>query len=536
MSVHLQLFHNKGFVWYQRDGWHVKGYLFGPNNEYLHGDSLMDYLQQTGAQDVWLPNSNGHFVIIKESPDGIWAAVDKLRAFPLFYHQTKTGLVVSDDAAWLQKASNLDSMDALAAEELRTLNSVTGNHTLFKGLNQLQAGQWLGYTDTALSVTTYYQHLHQYQLKLSGASQYVQALEKESFAVFERLINSLEGRPAVIPLSGGHDSRFIAAMLKQLNYPNVICYTYGRKDSPEVAISKQVAKQLGYPWHFVEYTAELQETLMGEKGEAYRTYGAQYNSIPHEQDWFAVGTLLATGVIPKEGVIIPGYCGDFPAGSYLPKEATWVTTDTSIDGLVDYIYLSHFSRTGNPKLKTGMLGLLRKELAGYTVTNRDEFVSVYEHWLTVNRLSRFIVNAVRVYEYYGLQWRMPLWDNGYVNLWYNIPNQYRKDRVLYKQFLNSYLFGPMGIEQNMNKVDGLFESDNLLTKIKAMTPKPIRQGLKKLLIPENQIDANRQQWLAGRIYQGIEDKTAVVDPRALNHVHACWYLERTRQLTQKTQP
>jgi asparagine synthase (glutamine-hydrolysing) len=535
MSVHLQLIHNQGFTWHQRDGWHVKGYLFGDNNQYLQGDTLIEYVQKAGEPERWLGGINGHFIIIKETDNGVWAAVDKLRAFPLFYHQTKAGLVISDDAVWLQKASDLNNLNALASEQLRTLNSVTGNNTLFNGLNQLQAGQRLNFEGKALSVITYYQHVHQYNLKLNGTNDYVAALVQESNAVFERLINSLEGRPAIIPLSGGHDSRFIAAMLKKLKYPKVICYTYGRKDSPEVAVSKQVAQQLGFPWHFVEYTAELQETLMHEKGKAYRTYGAQYNSIAHEQDWFAVGSLLASGAIPKDGVVIPGYCGDFPAGSYLPKEITWASITTSISGLVDYIYQTHFTRTGSPKFKSAMLQLLGKELEGYTVTNRDEFVSVYEHWLTVNRLSRFIVNAVRVYEYYGLQWRMPLWDDGYVNLWYNIPNQYRKDRTLYKQFLNAYLFEPFGIEQNMNKVDGLFETDNLLTKIKAITPKPIRQGLKKLLIPENQIDANRQQWLSGRIYQEIEDKSVVVDPRALNHVHACWYLETIKHLTQTTE-
>lgn len=525
MNVHLQLTHNRGFAWHQRDGWHVKGFLFGPNDEYLQGDALIDYLESKGVPTNWLPNSNGHFTIIYQTPDTFWVAVDKLRAFPLFYHQTATGLIVSDDAPWLQQASGLYEWDELAAESVRTINSVTANSTLFKGLNQMQAGQWMEYDGSKLSTHTYYQHLHPYVLRLGGQDAYIKPVAEEAEKVFERLVNSLKGRAAIIPLSGGHDSRFIAAMLKKLNYPNVICYTYGRKDSPEVAISKHVAEQLGFPWYFVEYTPEVLEAFMGANGDDYRLYGAQLSAIAHEQDWFAVAALLQNGLIPKDGVVIPGYCGDFPAGSYLPKDSVWQAIAPDMKGLVEYIYQNHFARWGDERFASQVKHMLQEQLVEYTITNRDEFESVYEHWLTINRLSRFIVNAVRVYEYYGLQWRMPLWDDGWVNLWYNIPNEYRRDRALYKQYLDAQLFQPLGIQQNMAKVDSLFESEGLLTKIKALTPKPIRQGLKKLLIPTNQQDANRLQWLAGRIYQEIQDKSVVKDPTAMNHVHACWYLE-----------
>ncbi len=531
MNIHLQLIHNQGFEWYQRNGWYVKGYLFGPNNEYLHGGALIDYVEQAGEPSNWLPNSNGHFIIIHQTENYLWAAVDKLQAFPLFYHQTKTGLIVSDDALWLQQAAGLNEWDKIAAESIKTINCVTANGTLFNGLSQMQAGQYLEFDGTELTLDTYYQHLHHYKEQLNNSDGYLSVLAKEAEAVFQRLINSLEGRTAVIPLSGGHDSRFIAAMLKKLNYPKVVCYTYGRKDSPEVAISKHVAEQLGFPWHFVEYTPELLETFMGARGDDYRTFGAQLSGIAHEQDWFAVASLLASGAIAKDGVVIPGYCGDFPAGSYLPKESVWQTIEPNLDGLKTYIYQTQFARWGDAAFKAQIEQLLSLQLQSYAVTNRDEFVSVYEHWLTINRLSRFIVNAVRVYEYYDLQWRMPLWDDGWANLWYNIPNQYRKDRQLYKQYLDTELFEPLGIQQNMAKVDGFFESEGVLTKIKALTPKPIRQGLKKLLIPANQQDANRLQWLAGRIYQQIMDKSVVKDPMAMNHVHACWYLETLKEQT-----
>jgi len=71
--------------------------------------------------------------------------------------------------------------------------------------------------------------------------------------VFSRLIESVQGRTIVIPLSGGYDSRSSAAILKKLGYGNVICFTYGRPESFEVQTSEKVAKDLGYKWCFINY-------------------------------------------------------------------------------------------------------------------------------------------------------------------------------------------------------------------------------------------------------------------------------------------
>ena len=69
---------------------------------------------------------------------------------------------------------------------------------------------------------------------------------------FSRLISWLDGRQAVIPLSGGYDSRLIALMLKELGYNNVLCFTYNTGGAKwEVDISRRVAKNLGFCWHYV---------------------------------------------------------------------------------------------------------------------------------------------------------------------------------------------------------------------------------------------------------------------------------------------
>ena len=78
-------------------------------------------------------------------------------------------------------------------------------------------------------------------------------------------------------------------------------------------------------------------------------------------------------------------------------------------------------------------------------SNVDGLCSALEEWLTRNRWSKFIVNAVRVYEHFDNEWRLPLWDKELIEWWYRIPLRLRVNSVLYHRFLFERLFDPMNV-------------------------------------------------------------------------------------------
>ena len=83
---------------------------------------------------------------------------------------------------------------------------------------------------------------------------------------------------------------------------------------------------------------------------------------------------------------------------------------------------------------------------GKSHLTEEEFVSAVDEWVTRHRLARFIINAVRVYEHFGLQWRMPLWDNELVEFWYRIPAEARRRNVLYNEYLLQSVFAPYRVD------------------------------------------------------------------------------------------
>mgnify|MGYP004008823175 FL=1 len=49
--------------------------------------------------------------------------------------------------------------------------------------------------------------------------------------------------------------------------------------------------------------------------------------------------------------------------------------------------------------------------------------------------SKYVISAQRVYEYYGYEWRLPLWDIGYLEFWSKVPVNLKYKQKLYKDML-----------------------------------------------------------------------------------------------------
>ena len=115
------------------------------------------------------------------------------------------------------------------------------------GIKSVVAGSYvvINTEDGSFSSYDYFSHIYK---KVGRTKEEIFKLSQERLeAGFQRMLGSLKkNQPLLIPLSGGYDSRLIACLCKKSGLENVTCFTYGREDSFEVAISKKVASALGY--------------------------------------------------------------------------------------------------------------------------------------------------------------------------------------------------------------------------------------------------------------------------------------------------
>ncbi|MEM7369385.1 MAG: asparagine synthase C-terminal domain-containing protein [Bacteroidota bacterium] len=492
--THLHLHTSYGFSWHNdvSERLFVQGYCFDEQGYYYEGAELLEYFSGIGSAEGFvrrITEANGCFAVIWKAEDATFAAVDRLRSLPIVWKKASDGIHISGDVSQLGDSHTLDTAQAVVFP-YSCLS--LGAATLFREVHQLQAGEWLHIQGRTTTVRTYFACTNEFDPSSPSEEEIRRQFRLTAEAVWTRLIQASRQRTFVIPLSGGYDSRLIAAMFRQLECERVICFTYGRKSSNEVAISRQVAEKLGYPWHFVEYTESLLKTYLEEDGLAYRDFASNGISVAHEQDFFAIRQLLLEGKIPVDAIVLPGFGGDVLAGSWFPDKvpASW-----SRDRFIRYLITNRkfFSGTRKPRLdKKAIYQMISKEIPVEAIPDLPTAYSLLQYWGMRNRMSKFLVNAVRVYDFWGLHWKLPFFDHEWIDYWRGIPDVYKLNKRLYLSEASQWLFQPMGIDFHMD-----VPRPSVFRKFaKQLLPAVIVDELKARWVDRVPVDVNNQDTLS----------------------------------------
>ena len=421
--------------WYSSEDISVIGWVEFSGKVY-EGEALLllvqDYLQ-TGLMDeidrisIWAKSLNGTFAIVVRCKDQLVLIADHVRSYPLVYSCREGQVIVSDHL--LQCAKDLQltlDPDIDKCEFFLTSGLVLGEHTVFKEWYAVQAAEVVVLTADNRDRKRYLT----YRLNLSEGIELdiADEVRKQNLIykeAFDRMIKSApQVHNWVLPLSGGHDSRMVLYRLYRAGIKNVICYTYGFPGNEQSRISKQLADQLGYPWYFVEYTAEKWEQLRNSRDfSAYFDFAFNGVSDPHLQDFLAVSELKTQNILHDNDVFVPGHTFDFLTGAYC-----WDGLE-NMDSFEDLCYyLRNYMDQWPCKKRTSTV---YKELGRFWLESKLPFNQFTEYFFWQERHAKFIQNSLRVYEYFGFDWRTPLWDRSIMDYWQSIP---LKDK-LYRGFL-----------------------------------------------------------------------------------------------------
>jgi len=391
-------------------------------------------LQQSNSLESFaeaLTSLNGFYAVMQQQPGKLLAAVDHIRSIPLFYGQRQGRVFVSDEAEWVRQQVGDELMDDQARQEFQLTGYVTGLDTLFPNVKQLQAGECLMVTEQTgtpkVETQRYYRFLHTEPSEYDETS-LRESLDQAAVASVQRLINYANGRQIVVPLSGGYDSRLIVTLLKRLDYRNIFTFTYGVAGNKESQYSKQVAEALGLRWHFVEYSNELwRNAWQSDERWQYQKWGSGWSSIAHVQDWLAVKLMKEQGSIDNDAIFVPGHSGDFVAGSHIP-DAAFSGEALNLEDVCHALFKGHYKLAPTTTFDTKEREWIEriKETTGSTkVEHAWQYADTYEKWDWQERQAKFICNSVRVYEFFGYDWWLPLWDKEFLYFFENLPLTFR---------------------------------------------------------------------------------------------------------------
>ncbi len=370
----------------------------------------------------------GNITTLEVRHDRVIAQSDIVRSIPIFYANENGSYVITDNPAMFEsKGLNEDELISFLG-----FGYPLGNSTLINGVYQIQAGETLEFASTGINSRTdlfFGSPLKNLNIPYAQLKHQWRTILKD---VFEQISRNLKDRPIILMLSGGYDSRIVATLLKMCGKEDVICVSYGTKNNTESAIAKEVSKKLGYEFLFVEYNEKKwRDFIFSDRFDAYVTFSHRYTSLPHFQDFIAVSELRP--IMPRGGVVMAGHSCDFLAGSHLTFAVkTARTLDDLLDSLCDKLYDLRAGKIP-AKLRVKISEYFRQLtwLLNVKEVDKEALVALYEFFDWRERQSKFIVNSVRVYEYFSLEWSLPLWDMRIVNFWNNVGAANKLKKKLY---------------------------------------------------------------------------------------------------------
>ena len=398
----------------------------------------------------FLNSIDGHFALAVQREDITFIAVDKIRSTPLFFTNIANNFYIDHDPKNLLNLNKFDkTFDENAKLEIAMSGYTIGNKTIYKNLYSLKAGEIAVFQNNRYEYATYYKYFGEIVEK--NYDDYVENLSELTLNIFQKMLTQIGNRQIVIPLSAGNDSRLVASILKYLGAKNVKCYSYGTIGNFEAKIAKLISQKLGYEWKFIPLTHKSEKKYyQSEEYKKYLDYSETFCSVPYIQSLSTIKYLKDMNWINQDAVFINGNSGDFITGGHirtkLVSEPEMLNTPLRKENILNQLIEKHFSLWGYlktnqniKKIKKNLWDEIVKECGELQKKSNDHLF--YEYSELIDRQSKFVIAGQKAYEYYNHEWRLPLWDDEYLDFWQKVPLELKRNQKLFIKMLKKNNFG-----------------------------------------------------------------------------------------------
>lgn len=424
---------------------HLIGYFFKFNDT-----EVIEKLSCFSKNNIikFLKKLDGNFSIIIEGNNSTLAVADRINSYPLTYARLKNEVYISDNGLNLVKKLkfNENNIDYNISTTFAMSGYTVDNNTIFKGLKSLLPGQFILITKNNFSC--FYFYLWQPWKKVKENNFKKEKIFYLNEKIIKKLIKTCDGRQIILPLSAGWDSRFIASGLKHFKYNNVICVTYGRKNSNDMKIAKKLSESLGFKWIQVIYNKnKIRNIYNSKRYKLYKKYCDNLNSIHFMGEYLMLSEIKQNSAVDKDAIIVNGQSGDFITGNHIPIQIGKYTE--SLDIVLEG-YISKHNKYWKSLLTLDKKGTIKKQLKNQiynllgtkNITGKNiNMFGIYETLEFYNRQVKYVINGTRNYEFFNFEWRMPLWDFEYMRYWEKAPFKLKFQQNYYKKTLKKTNWG-----------------------------------------------------------------------------------------------
>jgi len=179
---------------------------------------------------------------------------DRYGLRPIYYAQCNNQLCLASEVkAILNYDGIAKDIDHSAIASLLFFGFVMGNRTYFESIKTLPAASILVFKDNEITISKYWDFNFSDRREDTSQNYYEERLGQLILQAVERHVK--DGLRITVPLSGGLDSRTIAASIDREYYP-INTVTFGTKDMDDVKIASSVSDTLGTNHNYIEILPE----------------------------------------------------------------------------------------------------------------------------------------------------------------------------------------------------------------------------------------------------------------------------------------
>jgi len=248
--------------------------------------------------------------------------------------------------------------------------------------------------------------------------------------------------------------------------------------------------------------------------QEYTHFAACYNSQATEHEYFAFKKLVSLNKIAEDAVFVPGHAGSIAGQLLTPKMA-----DPAFD-YGSYTLETFFSQT-LPRKKE--ISILKKEigfLKDFEQKPQYPPYLIFENWLFQEVKSKFNHNSAKIWDFFGHEYLLPLWDAELFNFFVKVPFSHKYDKNLYKETL-AELFSEYDIFfQN----DELYPSEKLVGKVAFRSKLKKRFPFLKRFVNIWKTDQSGSQFYMKGFIEELKKAGCYRKMLNINGILSAWYL------------
>ena len=218
----------------------------------------------------WIAGHDGDYLVMFATRDGKKIAVfaDALGRLPIYLSVGRAGVVVARECKFILTIMGGAAFDRLGCAQYLWFGYPLGQRTLFDGVSRAPAGFLLHAQVAGSEIHSEMTEVMEWDFDEQDETR---PLAKQAARLSEAFCDSvsqdsksLDPAPVVLALSGGHDSRSVAAALKAagVSFRAATFRRSGGQDEADSSLAAEIAKQMGIDWQLYELDeADLEDEL-----------------------------------------------------------------------------------------------------------------------------------------------------------------------------------------------------------------------------------------------------------------------------------